>query len=518
MRSKRSISAWGGLGIVIFIVIWFLPWRFATNDDVIMMWLVSGAYTGTPEPYAVFIHPFLSWTLSNLYSFFPLVQWYSITFFCTLYLSFLGIVICVINRSISTKWQNVILFSVLVLWMHFSFFLQFTIVAGVAGFAGLLVFEKSIFSSSKAHSIVALILIFLSILIRWESFALFAIGFGSYQLVFKFKQFFGRKLIKYSSIAFVFCGLFFADYLYTSNSSYAEFKKYTKARAAVFDHPVFYTLGVEHQLNSNTDWFFFSQSMMDENNIDEKRLIDLKHQLDDKLYSFQQIGRSFVRLKEVMVFQNFKIAFSLLIILFYFWVFWKKPNKFLFFLAWIGFMVVFNHFFIVNFRVYILFFLPLLFPIILDADIPDTKPLIIFLIYLLIGSFLLIHLTNIFLEVKRRNSISKEFDESIRGLKNNQLIVFEGFQQHFLPIHYNSINPVPYISMGWISKSPFQTKALGRFGIEKLSGSSDFYLLGLDIIDDYYFQEYMKWLGYTYELESISTGDELILFHYTLKK
>jgi hypothetical protein len=517
MKPKERIYAWAVLGLAIFVGIWFLPWRFATNDDVIMMWLVSGAYTGTPEYYAVFLHPFLSWTLSKLYIFFPFIQWYSIAWFTTLYLSFFGVVICMIDSKISTGWQKVILFSILVLWVHFSFFLQFTLIAGVAGFSGFLVFEKSIQKGSKAYSILAFLLIFSSILIRWESFILIALGFGSYQLLSNFKSEIASKLRSYSYIGLMFCVLFFADHLFVSSSEYSEFKDYTKARAAVFDHPAFYTLAVSHKLDAGSNWFFFSQSMMDENSIGKKELTDLKHQLDDKLYSFPQIVRSFVRLREVMVFQNFKTAFSLFITVLFFWMFWKKPRKLLFFLAWIGFMLVFNYFFIVNSRVYILFFLPLLFPIILEEAI-ERKPKVILLIYLLIGGLLMIHLTNISLEVKRRNSISKEFQAITSGLKNTKLIVFEGFQQHFLPSNYNMIHPVPYISMGWISNSPFQAKALQRLGVKNLSGNSEFYLLGLDIIDDYYFQKYMKMLGYDYELVNTSTGSELILFYYKLEK
>jgi hypothetical protein len=64
-------------GLLALASVWFLPWRFQVNDDVLMMWLVSGAYTGTPETYAVFIHPILSWIFSRLYAAFPFVNWYA---------------------------------------------------------------------------------------------------------------------------------------------------------------------------------------------------------------------------------------------------------------------------------------------------------------------------------------------------------------------------------------------------------------------------------------------------------
>lgn len=181
-------------------------------------------------------------------------------------------------------------------------------------------------------------------------------------------------------------------------------------------------------------------------------------------------------------------------------------------------MLVFNHFFIVNPRVYILFFLPILFPIISNGDFPNLRTPIFLFIYLLLSSLLLIHIVNLSADVKRRRLIANEVDRLIKDLKVDQLIIFEGPYQHLLPMHYNASNPAPFISMGWISKSPFQIKALNKFGMEKLEGNSEFYALGLDVDDDYYLDDYMSFLGYNYYLKSKTMGEgELILFHYILR-
>jgi hypothetical protein len=518
MKSKKSLKVWAGLSFLVFVGIWFLPWRFATNDDLIMMWLVSGAYTGTPEAYAVFIHPFLSWALSRLYGFYPTIHWYPIFWFVTLYLSFVAIVLSVINSSISASWQRLLLFSVLILWIHFSFFLQFTVVAGAAGFSGFLVFEKNTQHKSKAYSIVALVLMCCSILIRWESFVLIALGFGVYLVFFQTKQVLSTKFKSYLPILFLFLGFFLADYLCVTNSTYSDFNDYTKARAAVFDHPAFHLLKIENRLDFGSDWFFFSYAMMDGNDIDIARLTSFKHQLDETLYSGRQIVKSLERLRENMRFQNFKAAFSLIFCLIFLFVYRKKSHKYFFLLFWIGFMLVFNHFFIVNPRVYILFFLPILFPIIFNGDFPNLRTPIFLFIYLLLSSLLLIHIVNLSADVKRRRLIANEVDRLIKDLKVDQLIIFEGPYQHLLPMHYNPSNPAPFISMGWISKSPFQIKALNKFGMDKLEGNSEFYALGLDVDDDYYLDDYMSFLGYNYYLKSKTMGQgELILFHYILR-
>lgn len=514
MRSSNNIKYWGVIGLLIFTIIWFLPWRFDSNDDVIMMWLVSGAYTGEPEEYGVFTHPALSWSLSRLYHIFPEIQWYSIAWFSVLYISFLAIVIVVFNSNRTKFWNNSIVFFLLVLWIHFSLFVQFTIISGVAGFSGLLLFEQSIFIKSKLNKLLGLGLIILSILIRWESFVLLVLGFGLYKLIYNFLIF--KKLFfwNYFVIAMVFCALFFSDLLYTINSEFAEFKNYTKARASVFDHPAFYTALLENNRDMPKEWFFFSQSMMDNNGIDILNLTNFKSTLDDNIYSYNQIGNSFIRISYVMIFQNFKIAFSIIILSCYIFVYHKCLHKMLLPVFWIVFLLIFNHFFVVNPRVYILFFLPLIFPIILSKSLPVIKPIFSLMFYLLIGGILVIHLNNFFVESKRRDAIATDFKLEISNVDTNRLIVFEGHQQNFLPTDYNMINMVPYLSLGWISNSPFQEKRFQKIGISRLTDIDNFYLFGLDANDIYYFPSYMRYLGKEYTLDFQKSTNNISFFHY----
>lgn len=49
---------------------WGYP-NFGTNDDTLMLLLLSGAYSGTPEPGVFFMHPLLSELLATFYRYFP---------------------------------------------------------------------------------------------------------------------------------------------------------------------------------------------------------------------------------------------------------------------------------------------------------------------------------------------------------------------------------------------------------------------------------------------------------------
>jgi hypothetical protein len=135
--ARSLFRFWAILGLLAMIVIWFLPWRFQTNDDELMMWLVSGAYTGTPESYAVFIHPILSWYFSKLYTFFPSVPWYPLSWFAVMYLSYLVFLNLVWKKNselIMKQIWSLFLFAFLI---HFTFSLQFSIVSAFAVSAGI---------------------------------------------------------------------------------------------------------------------------------------------------------------------------------------------------------------------------------------------------------------------------------------------------------------------------------------------------------------------------------------------
>ena len=108
--SKKFMFAWLSIGAVALSIVALLPWRFQVNDDVIMMWLVSGAYTGTPEPYAVFIHPVLSWVFSKLYIGFPLFPWYESVWFLGIYFSFIYLSFSFIYLSFSFSFPFLFLF------------------------------------------------------------------------------------------------------------------------------------------------------------------------------------------------------------------------------------------------------------------------------------------------------------------------------------------------------------------------------------------------------------------------
>ena len=70
-----------GVWSLIFVLLaWIFSIRFETNDDVVMLMISSGAYSGTPDYHLVFINVIYGLLLKALYTIFPNMEWYTILF------------------------------------------------------------------------------------------------------------------------------------------------------------------------------------------------------------------------------------------------------------------------------------------------------------------------------------------------------------------------------------------------------------------------------------------------------
>ena len=512
VSTKSFFWFWALLGLASVVLIWFLPWRFQTNDDELMMWMVSGAYTGEPESFAVFIHPILSWSFSKLYTFSPAIPWYPLTWFLAIYLGYFGLLKVLFQRNLAnSQAKKVIAFILFCLIVHFSFFLQFTIVAGFVGLGG---FSLLILGSSKirfSQLIFPILLVSISILIRWESFVLIGLGICSY-LLFLDLEFLKKKFPILTLILLLFLAGFFSRIYWEKSSSFAEFITYNKARAAVSDHPVTFRLQSEEKISPESKWFYFSQWMMEDDGISILELAERKSLLDKGLFDFRQLESSFSRLIAVLKVEAFKTIFSIILILGFFYSSVKRRLKLLFFLSWVLFFLVFNHFNILNGRVVILFVFPLIASLCSSRIYLGTKLSYLIQIGLLV--ILGFHLKNILQEGRGREIMRTEFLSLQKEIPRNSLIVLEGYKENYLGFDYSSNRPVPFISLGWISKSSFQRKTLNRIGLNSIFEAEDYYLFGVDVNEEFFFIDYMNLGSENYQLIEKKESDNWILFHF----
>ena len=254
--------------------------------------------------------------------------------------------------------------------------------------------------------------------------------------------------------------------------------------------------------------------MMEDEHISLVDLKERKAELDREFFSLDQVYSSFSRLISVFKVEAFKSVFSIVLILFYFYVCGLTTKSILFASSWLLFFLIFNHFFILNGRVVVLFFLPFFFPLLNSSfldQLPKKSFYSIIIILLLLFSY---HVNNFLKEAKGRQIMQNEYLALLEMLPENALIVIEGYKENYLGVTYSMENPVPLFSLGWISKSPFQQKRLKQIGLNQLADAADFYLIGVDVNDQYFFPDYMNYINEGFILKSKTELENFILFNY----
>jgi len=502
-RVKLTFKFWSILGLMAMILIWFLPWRFQVNDDVIMMWLVSGAYTGEPESYAVFIHPLLSWFFSILYTNIPEFNWYGAFWFSVIYFSYLLITYSIQKTAFSKFEKVVFTLFFLILCLHLCYFLQFTLVAGISGLAGLLFLFSQKNNNSLAIYIFGLLAILVSILVRWESFALIAIGFSLYQCVFFSPSLLKEKFLTFLLIGLIFLSGVFSKIFFERNSEYADYLSFNKARSSVIDHPVFYYMVKSDQIKPDSDWFYFSRWMFEEGNVSEETLKVKEEELNKARWNMNFFSSTMQRFWTIQKTELFKSMCILFLSLLYFLYLKKSRKGILFFLIWGLFFLFFNFYFLILGRVILLFFLVLFIPIISQGKEGSFKKFEKLSIAILL-LFFIIHSNNFYKEAKDRKLMNSELNSLLANIPAKEPLFIEGFFEYNFMDVYNWKKPTPNISLGWLSRSPFQKKAMKRFGINSLATMNSYYFIGINIPEPLVLADYINSLADDFHEKTIS--------------
>jgi hypothetical protein len=486
----KPVFLLSGLLLLSMCIIWFLPWRFQTNDDVMMMWLVSGAYTGSPESYAVFIHPLLSWTLSNFYLLLPEVNWYGLTWFYVIWHS--GFLLFARISSVGgLDSRNVFwLIFVFITGIHLSFFPQFTLVAGFAAFAGL----STIFGERESSTLfcrwAAWIAVFFAIMIRMESAVLVTMGWAWYSMVFN-NVYHKPVILNFLGVCALFLILSLSKIGYEQTYVDQDFLEFNKVRAKVSDHPVMTSLNIKNSFRPGSDWHFFSRWMFEELPLGKPELDELKRNLDNQFFSKDEVVAGFTRLVRVQLTELFKSALVVILVLsmLRLSVSWRK--KLLFLGGWVTFFLVFNHFNLLMGRVNFLFFFILFFPI-LQFGVSGPKKNVYVGSSIILVIFLAVHSINFAQQAKGRTIVSREFHQLIKNKPKNNPVFTEGFFESNFINHFSWKNPVPVLSFGWISRSPFQKKAYQLRGFNKQSELKAYSLISFQFPEPLVFPDYMN--------------------------
>lgn len=247
--SKKGVTftyplALGAWAIIFLFISWLLSISFETNDDVVMLMISSGAYSGTPDFHLVFINVIYGLLLKGLYFILPNLEWYTILFSLLHIISF-SIILWVYNKRITTAFgQLLLLLLLLVLQARFIVGLQFTTTAAIVACAGLSLY----FERGKMVKFVGLFLFLIGSLIRFEAAML---CFGVYAPVMMFplsgrirskRQFLNTGLILSAILVLPVLARGVDAQVYKHNPEWRYYVDYNRVRGALNDNPNFVKL------------------------------------------------------------------------------------------------------------------------------------------------------------------------------------------------------------------------------------------------------------------------------------
>jgi hypothetical protein len=207
---------------------------YILDDDVIMLWISSGHYLGSPDFHLVFINAIYGWIVSTLYRCVPFIEWYTIFLLAFHVLSFSIIQRCIIKSKWSRFGKIVSAFAVIIAEFYLILSLTFTTTAGMMATASfLLIYERT-----NKNYVFGVLLFALASLLRFSSAMLVGIIFLSFYPLHVY-------LMKYSRIQFLWLcmcvvlavGFKFVDrIMYRMDEKWECYYQINKARGGINDH------------------------------------------------------------------------------------------------------------------------------------------------------------------------------------------------------------------------------------------------------------------------------------------
>lgn len=220
--------------VFIWLIVLLLPIRFEENDDVVMLLLASGNYTGQFESNLIFINPLFGKIVALLYSISNRIEWYTILFVIFHWAS-LGIIT---YKLLELKIPNFVKITLIVFFSvvcaNFLMYLQFTTVALFLCIAAFFMFSSE--NLNKKEVVLPIIFIFLASLIRPEMVLLVVVSIFPF---FIFKSLIKKDYFRLGMTILLIVMPFFSIQLrdnFLLSTEWKEATKYSRLRAEVTDN------------------------------------------------------------------------------------------------------------------------------------------------------------------------------------------------------------------------------------------------------------------------------------------
>ena len=205
-------------GSLIVLFSFFQPIYGTTDDYILNSWL-NGSYTGQNENESIFITPIFSNLMSTCYEISNSISWYPLTLLLITFLSILRLIKFVKKSEYMHNGVKNFNYLVLLAFLSWSYLgITYTATAIIAGVAGWISILDSLNKEEKKNTIYGFILIFLSIIIRPESFI------GSTLIIIPFLfirvKINRANVLKIATLTVLVLATFITNYLIQKNESF----------------------------------------------------------------------------------------------------------------------------------------------------------------------------------------------------------------------------------------------------------------------------------------------------------
>ena len=236
--------------IVIFAVLSLvLPICFEENDDVVMLLIANGGYSGTPDGHLVFINIIYGAVLAALYSMTKAVEWYTLSFAVIHVLSMSVLAYFVLTVPHRAKWERILWLLVLyVLWARIIAALQFTTTAGLCCLAGCVLLLRD----TKKARWTGVLFVLIASLIRITAAGLVGVLMAPI-ILYAYRSEWRRYIPLAVMMLLVIGCRMINSYVYRSDPAWNYYATYNILRGQVTDNPNAYTLCPD-DMPEGIDW------------------------------------------------------------------------------------------------------------------------------------------------------------------------------------------------------------------------------------------------------------------------
>jgi hypothetical protein len=297
----RKVKDWDffvAIGVNLFFLIWvfaFCDVKYEVSDDFIMENIVSGSYTGIPNPHMMFVNIVLGRILALLYGLNSQISWFFILHYFVNFLSF-TIVTYILEKKLNRFLGVIISIIFISIYSNDVYLLmQFTKTATLAIMTGIVLCFHCLFSSEEKirYIFLGLIMVILGTLIRFSCIFLvapFLFFIFIKEFMFEKHQFKKKITMVYLLISILLVSLLlnsYDKYEYNKKEDYLYYREYSAVRSQIVDYTTYPYEEIKSQLNdlefSENDYDMILQwNFVDDNYFTLTKLQQISQVLNQK--------------------------------------------------------------------------------------------------------------------------------------------------------------------------------------------------------------------------------------------